>query len=312
MRTLVARLKQTGATLIFATTTPVWKGEPDKPNGDVAAFNAVAAKVMKENGVIIDDLNSQVPKDGTPVNHNVHAVGNLAPHVTPTILAALASRPHNTQPLPRVLLIGDSITGTYLKQVTQNLDGKAFVCKNPGNAEDTWNGLAKIDEWLDLNKYLLSGQEYLELINGVQDALNHPDRVMPAYENQGCELAGMVWFQGIADSQSPAQSAAYEKNLANLIRDLRKDLKAPALPVVVAAVDFGDGKVHDAQMVVGVPVKYPEFAGIVRSVDTRPFVRPPALSPGGQGSCYSENAETFLEIGEAMGRTMLELTRDKK
>ena len=115
----------------------------------------------------------------------------------------------------------------------------------------------------------------------------------------------MPWFQGIADCQSSAHSAAYEKNLANLIRDVRRDRKAPALPVVVTAVGFGDGKVHDAQMAVGDPVKYPEFAGNVKSIDTRPFVR----SSKGQASCYYENAETFLEIGEAMGRAMLELMK---
>lgn len=308
LRNLVARLKQTGATLIWASTTPVWKGEPGKPNGDVDAFNAVAAKVMKENGVIIDDLNSQVPKDGTPVNHNVHAVGNLAPHVTRTILAAIASRQHNTQPLPRVLLIGDSITGTYQAQVMKNMDGKAAVYKNSGNAEDTWNGLAKIDQWLDLKRYLQNGQEYLELVDGVKNALAQFERVYPGYKNQGTELAGMVWFQGIADCQSESQSAAYEKNLANLIRDVRRDLKAPSLPVVVAAVGFGDGRVHDAQMAVGDPAKYPEFAGNVKSIDTRPFVR----ATEGHANCYNENAESFLEIGEAMGRAMLEVTKDKK
>jgi len=304
LRTLVARMKQTGATLIWASVTPVWKGEPDKPNGDVVAYNAVAEKVMKENGVIIDDLNSLVPKGtGSWVDPNVHAVGNLAPKVTETILAALASRKEKTKPLPRVLMIGDSITGSYLEKVTQNLDGKAVVYKNSGNAESTWTGLKKIDEWLDLKQYLQNGQEYLELVNGVNDVLAHPDRFIPGYQNQGVELAGLTWFQGIADSQSPAQTAVYEKNLASLIRDLRKDLKAPQLPVVVAAVAFGDGKIHDAQMAVGDPAKYPEFTGNVKSIDTRMFVP----SPGQVGSCYNENAGTFLEIGDALGRAMLEL-----
>ena len=39
-------MKQTGATLIWATVTPVWEGEPGKRNADEEAFNAVAAKVM--------------------------------------------------------------------------------------------------------------------------------------------------------------------------------------------------------------------------------------------------------------------------
>lgn len=52
------------------------------------------------------------------------------------------------KPLPRVLLIGDSIRGGYGKGVQQLLAGKAEVLMNPGNAEYTGTGLKKIDEWL--------------------------------------------------------------------------------------------------------------------------------------------------------------------
>ncbi len=302
LRTLVARMKQTEATLIWASVTPVWKGEPGKPNADVVAYNAVAEKVMKENGVIIDDLHALVPEGtGSWVNPNVHAVGNLAPKVTETILAALANRKDTTKPLPRVLMIGDSITGGYLGAVTKNLEGKAAVYKNPGNAESTWTGLKKIDEWLDLKRYLQNGQEYLELVNGVKDSLAQFDRFCPGYQGQGYEITGLVWLQGIADSSSPAHSAAYEQNLANLIRDLRKDLNAPKLPVVVAALKMGDGKIHEAQLAVGDPARYPEFAGNMKTVDTQPFFR------SGDPRTLGNNAETILAVGEALGRAMLEL-----
>ncbi len=306
LRTLVARMKQTGATLIWASVTPVWKGEPDKPNADVVAYNAVAEKVMKENGVIINDLNALVPKGtGSWVDPNVHAVGNLAPQVIKTIRAALASRPKKTKPLPRVLLIGDSITGSYQEAVMKNLDGEAVVFKNPGNAESTWTGLKKIDEWLDLKRYLQNGQEYLELVNSVNDSLAQLPRFLPGYQNQGYEIAGLVWMQGIADSGSPSHAAAYEQNLANLIRDLRRDLKAPKMPVVVAALKMGDGKVYDAQRAVGDPVKYPEFAGNVTVVNTQPFFR------GGDPRTLGSHAETFLEVGEALGQALVKLLEAK-
>lgn len=313
LRQLVARMKQTGATLIWASTTTVWEGEPGKPNGDEIAYNAVAAKVMQENGVIIDDLHAESIRLGFPKNTNVHSVGNLAPKVTDTILSAMAARKQNTKPLPRVLMIGDSITGSYIVQVTANLDGKAFVCKNPGNGEDTWNGVAKIDEWLDLKRYLLNGQEYLELINGVNDAMANLDRVCPGFEGQGAELAGFVWFQGLSDSRSDAMANDYEKNLTHFITDVRRDLKAPDLPFVVAALGHADepnvGKnpkiIHDAQMAIGNAEKYPQFKGNVISVDTRPFFRPPAKSPGGRPQYYYGNAETFLEIGEALARALI-------
>jgi len=316
LRAIVARLKQTKATLIWAHTTPILVGSsPGYAGGEmVNKYNAVAAKIMEENGVLIDDLNAECRRMGKPKALNVHDVGDLSPKVTETILAALKARQNPSRPLPRVLFIGDSITGTYWEKVKQNLDGKAFVAKNPGNAEHSGTGARLINQWVDLKQYLLSGQEYLEFIDGVKNTLTEVNRFCPDFAGRTPELAGMIWCQGIADSQSPSQSAAYEKNLAALIRDVRKDLQAPALPIVVAAVGFGGTnmnvnttKIFEAQMAVGDSAKYPEFAGNVKSVDTRSFVR---LSKG-QPSCYYENAETFLEMGEALGQAMAELLKSK-
>ncbi|MFP4249230.1 MAG: SGNH/GDSL hydrolase family protein [Armatimonadota bacterium] len=55
---MVARMKQTGAELVWASTTPV----PDPVNGperraeDVVKYNKVAEAVMREHSVAIDDL----------------------------------------------------------------------------------------------------------------------------------------------------------------------------------------------------------------------------------------------------------------
>jgi len=57
------------------------------------------------------------------------------------------------KPLPRVLLIGDSICGGYYKVIQRELDGKAVVVKNEGNAEYTGTGLKKLDEWLGDGKW---------------------------------------------------------------------------------------------------------------------------------------------------------------
>lgn len=60
LRRLVEQLKATGARLIWATTTPV----PGRVKGitrrsaDVIAYNALAKKVMDENGIAVDDLYS--------------------------------------------------------------------------------------------------------------------------------------------------------------------------------------------------------------------------------------------------------------
>ena len=61
LRELVKRLKATGAKLVWATTTPV-PGDgnlsPTRKFGNVDQYNEIAGKVMKENGIAIDDLNT--------------------------------------------------------------------------------------------------------------------------------------------------------------------------------------------------------------------------------------------------------------
>jgi hypothetical protein len=48
----------------------------------------------------------------------------------------------------------------------------------------------------------------------------------------------------------------------------------------------------------------------VRSIDTKPFFRPATESPGGYATTFFGNAESFLEIGEALGKGMLELQKN--
>jgi hypothetical protein len=58
-------------------------------------------------------------------------------------------------------------------------------------------------------------------------------------------------------------------------------------------------------MAVGDPQQHPEFAGTVASVDTRDFWREVEESPRGQDYHYNRNPETYLLVGEAMGRAMV-------
>jgi len=98
LRTLVARLKKTGAALVWASTTPVPDGEPGRIKGGEVKYNAVAAKIMAENGVTIDNLHAcALPQLATIQQpHNVHFNGagyaRLADQVARSILAALAER----------------------------------------------------------------------------------------------------------------------------------------------------------------------------------------------------------------------------
>ena len=50
--------------------------------------------------------------------------------------------------LPKVLIIGDSISLHYTPYVTESLKGKAIVKHHKGNAGPTMRGLANIEKWL--------------------------------------------------------------------------------------------------------------------------------------------------------------------
>jgi acyl-CoA thioesterase-1 len=56
----VARLRTTGAKLIFATTTPVPEGSAGRVHNAELAYNQAAVRVMKKAGVAIDDLHALV------------------------------------------------------------------------------------------------------------------------------------------------------------------------------------------------------------------------------------------------------------
>jgi acyl-CoA thioesterase-1 len=64
LRKIVERLKKTGAKLVFATTTAVVDGEGRRrKNADVAAYNEAALRVMKAEGIPVDDLYAALMKN---------------------------------------------------------------------------------------------------------------------------------------------------------------------------------------------------------------------------------------------------------
>src|SRR5205085_7354883 len=59
----------------------------------------------------------------------------------------------DTPGLPRVMLIGDSISMGYTVPVRELLAGKANVHRVPGNAFSTREGLADLSRWLGSEKW---------------------------------------------------------------------------------------------------------------------------------------------------------------
>ena len=95
LRKLVARMKKTQAKLIWRSTTPVPEGCQGRVVGDSAKYNAVARKIMDENGIAIDDQYAfcidKLDKLQLPANVHFTKAGSeaLAKQAVESILKAL-------------------------------------------------------------------------------------------------------------------------------------------------------------------------------------------------------------------------------
>lgn len=130
------------------------------------------------------------------------------------------------------------------------------------------------------------------------------------------EVAGFLWWQGDKDRYNAGHAIKYEKNLVNLIGALRKDFKAPKAKFVCATLGqtnkenaAGNEKlILDAMFAISDASKYPALKGDVATVYTNP------LSMGSSSNAhYGGNAKTYMNVGEAMGKAMVQLLKtDKK
>ncbi|GAB6187138.1 sialate O-acetylesterase [Thermopirellula anaerolimosa] len=129
----------------------------------------------------------------------------------------------------------------------------------------------------------------------------------------GYEIAGFFWWQGDKDRYDPVHAARYEQNLVRLIDRLRTDFNAPDAKFVCATLGQtekgsggNDGLILDAQLAVdGESGKYTRFRGNVATVYGHPLCH-----GGASNSHYGGHAETYMDVGEAMGRAMVRLLRE--
>lgn len=107
--------------------------------------------------------------------------------------------------LPRVLIIGDSISLGYTPEVKAILKDKAVVLHNAGNAEHTGTGLKRIDQWLGNQKW-----DVIHFNWGLWDlCYRHPESKVPGRRDK---IRGTL-TQSLED---------YEANLEQLVERLLK------------------------------------------------------------------------------------------
>ena len=178
------------------------------------------------------------------------------------------------------------------------------------------------------------GRDYRNMVQEVHSCLKEIGKRFPGYKSQGFEMSGFVWFQGWND-QYNNYWLSYEKNMANFIRDVRKEFKAPNMPFVIGQMGNG-GTVEEikpdspraiikqAQAAVA---EYPEFKGSVSCVKTDRLWDMEAHAiysgPGGwqkdvdkwrrfgndRPYHYLGSPWFFAQAGTEFGKAMLELSR---
>jgi len=131
-----------------------------------------------------------------------------------------------------------------------------------------------------------TGRYYRLMVGHVKKVLANPKRVVPTYDPKaGYEIAGFVWFQGwndMCDSQtypdgnrSPDGFRHYTELMAHFIRDVRRDLNAPAMRFVIGTLgvhgDKAKGRIANLRPAMAAPADMNEFKGNVAAVHTGQF-----------------------------------------
>lgn len=183
-----------------------------------------------------------------------------------------------------------------------------------GDEDSSWSDESPFNKKDERGWY--AGRQYDADTSHAKAVLKNLKKYYPGHEGAGFKIAGFVFWQGHKD-QNAAHASRYEQNLVHFIKMLRKDFDAPDAKFVLATIAFEGAKlsghgltVCNAQLAVdGSAGKYPEFKGNVKTIDARPYWRDKEVSPSGAGYHYNLNAETYMEVGTALGRAMAELLK---
>lgn len=161
------------------------------------------------------------------------------------------------------------------------------------------------DQW----KPGTQGWAYKQIFNNLHIALDDLGATFPELKGREYEIAGLVWFQGWNDLIDGKRVDAYQGNLVHFIRDIRKHLNRPDLPVVIGVMGQDGESAADNMMRMraaqAAPAEMEEFEGTVAAVQTAPFWDPSVKYDGGYH--YMGSARFYYDAGRAMGEAMLQL-----
>ena len=154
-----------------------------------------------------------------------------------------------------------------------------------------------------------AGTQYDADVGAAKRVLQQLDKHYPGATEY--EVAGFFWWQGDKDRYRDVWADRYETNLVQLIKALRKEFDAPEAKFVCATLGQtekgaggNEGKLLEAMFAISDAGKHPDLKGQTATVYSHP------LSMGGSSNGhYDGNAETYMNVGEAMGEAMVELLK---
>ena len=142
-----------------------------------------------------------------------------------------------------------------------------------------------------------AGLQYDQDVGAAQNALKNLDTYYPGAKEY--EVAGFFWWQGNAE-KGKGNVETYDKNLAFLFNDLKKDFNAPNAKFVCATLGEHDRSATLSQ-------KMFDFAELPEFEDQAAVFYSKPVAKGGSGGHYGGDPNTYMKVGEGMGKLMVEL-----
>ncbi len=142
-----------------------------------------------------------------------------------------------------------------------------------------------------------AGLQYDQDVGAAQTALKDLATYYP--NSTKFEVAGFFWWQGNAE---PGKGSVenYDKNLAFLFNDLKKDFNAPNAKFVCATLGEHDKTAPLSQ-------KMFDFAALPENKDKAAVFFSKPVAKGASGGHYGGDHDTYMKVGEGMGKLMIEL-----
>ena len=151
--------------------------------------------------------------------------------------------------LPKVLIMGDSISIGYTPHVVENLKGVAEVQRHKGNAGPTIRGVAKIEEWLGNGKWDLIhfnwglwdmyGWEYHQEDRSPQAYGKRLEFLVARLKKTGAQL---IW--ATTTPACPAHEATMKRRFKQEVR-IPKDLERKYLEVALGVMKKNGVQIND-------------------------------------------------------------------